>query len=219
MLATLVIAALAGGVNFPAPGTYRYAAAMSGQHIGAWSVTVSQAAGGAEIDEDSTASVMGMQLSAKAALMLGPDLAPTSYTGNYHTPSQNPVVSATLTATTATVTGAFNPAPQQLALATNTRHFVVIEPGLLAGLFALPAQLNSWKDPAVTWITPATAQAQTLATAAAVAGTPPTGIPANDAVISIAHPIAATICYDPSTNVPDEISVPSQNAVLTRQRP
>lgn len=219
MLPALLVAALAAGVNFPAPGTYRYAAAMSGQHIGAWSVNVSQTASGAEIDEDSTASVMGMQLSAKASLVLGPDLAPTSYAGNYHTPSQNPVVSATLTATTATVTGAFNPAPQQLALAPNTRHFVVIEPGLLAGLFALPAQLNSWKDPAVTWITPATSQAQTLATAASAAGAPPAGIPANDAVISIAQPVAATIWYDPSTNVPDEISVPSQNAVLTRQRP
>jgi hypothetical protein len=218
LVASLLIAALAGGVNFPAPGTYRYAAAMSGAPIGAWAVTVSQTAGGAEIDEDSTASVMGMQLSAKASLVLGPDLAPTSYTGNYHTPSQNPVVSVTLTPSSATVTGAFNPTPQQIALAANTRHFVVIEPGLLAGLFALPAQLLSWKDPAVTWITPATAQAQPLATISPTSLARPAGIPSNDAVVSIAHPVALTIWYDPSTDVPDEIVVPSQNAVLTRVR-
>ncbi|MGA8326716.1 MAG: hypothetical protein WB757_11610 [Candidatus Cybelea sp.] len=219
LASTLLIAALAGGAGFPAPGTYRYAAAMSGQHIGAWSVSVSQTGSGTEIDEDSTASMMGMQLSAKASLVLGLDLAPTSYAGNYHTPSQNPVVSATLTATSATVSGAFNPEPQQLALEANTRHFVVIEPGLLAGLFALPSQLNSWKDSAVTWITPATAQAQTLTTAAPASGTRPAGVPPNDAVISIVNPTPVTIWYDPSTNVPDEISVPSQNAVLTRQRP
>jgi hypothetical protein len=218
VLATLLIAALAAGASFPAPGTYRYAAAMSGQHIGAWSVSVSQTGTGAEIDEDSTASVMGMQLSARASLVLGPDLAPTSYSGNYHTPNQNPVVSVTLTATSATVTGAFNPAPQQIALAANTRHFVVIEPGLLAGLFALPAQLDSWKDSAVTWITPATAQAQSLATASTASLARPAGVPPNDAVISIEHPVALTIWYDPSTNVPDEIAVPSQNAVLIRQR-
>ena len=218
MLAAILLAAAAAGAAFPAPGTYRYTAAMNGQNIGAWSVSVSTTGSGTEIDEDSNASVMGMQLSAKASLMLGPDLAPTKYDGNYHTPSQNPSVSVTLTPTSATVAGVFTSQPQQVALNPNTHHFVVIEPGLLAGLFALPAQLGSWKDPAVTWITPATAQVQSLST---TSGEPPrpAGVPANDQVLSIERPTTVTIWYDPSTLVPDEIAVPSQNAVLTRQRP
>ncbi len=46
----------------------------------------------------------------------------------------------------------------------------------------------------------------------------PADVPAQEAVLSIERPIAVTIWYDPATFVPDEISVPSQNAVLTRVR-
>jgi len=217
VLATILLAAAGVGATFPPPGTYRYSAAMNGQNIGAWSVSVSTGASGTEIDEDSNASVMGMQLSAKASLLLGPDLSPTKYNGNYHTPSQNPSVSVTLTPTSATVAGVFTAQPQQVGLNPNTRHFVVIEPGLLAGLFALPAQLDSWKDSAVTWITPATAQVQSLSTASSEP-VRPAGVPPNDLVLSIERPTAVTIWYDPSTLVPDQIAAPSQNAVLTRQR-
>lgn len=217
MLNVLLVAALGAGTVFPAAGTYRYDAAMNGQSIGAWSVTVSGDANAAEVDEDSTASVMGMQLSAKATLLLGSDLAPTKYDGSYHTPGQNPVVSVSLTPTQATVSGAFSNGPQQFPLDPNTRHFVVIEPGLLAGLFVLPAQLNLWKDSNVTWITPATAQAQSLATSAQTVARP-ADVPARDALLSIERPVALTMWYDPSTMIPDEIVVPSQNAVLKRQR-
>lgn len=217
MLATLVLAAIAAGTPFPATGTYRYSAAMNGQNVGAWSVTVSNGGTGAEIDEDSNASVMGMQLSAKATLVLGADLAPTKYDGNYRTPGQNPVVSVTLTPASASVSGAFTARAQQFALDPSTHHFVVIEPGLLAGLFVLPAQLAAWRESAVTWITPATAQAQALATGGQSA-TRPADVPAADVQLSIAQPVALTMWYDPATMVPDEIAVPSQNAVLKRQR-
>jgi len=220
MLSVLLAAALgAGAVPFPAPGTYRYAASMSGRDIGAWSVSVSRDATATEVDEDSTASIMGMQLAAKASLVLGPDLAPTRYAGNYVTPGQSPNVSVTLTPTSATVAGAFSDRPQQVGLNANTRHFVVIEPGLLAGLFALPAQLEAWRDSAVTWITPTTAQAQSLTTGAQTAVPRPAGAAPGDTLLSIDRPIAVTIWYDPATLVPDAIVVPSQNAVLTRQRP
>ncbi|HEY6325157.1 MAG TPA: hypothetical protein VIW73_01395 [Candidatus Cybelea sp.] len=217
LLSAILLAALSGA-SFPAPGTYRYTASMSGQPVGSWSVSVTQDSGQTTIAESSDANVMGMQLAATASLVLGPDLAPLHYGGQYRTPTQTPSVSVALTPNSATVVGALTPAPQQLTLAAHTRRFVVIEPGLLAGLFALPAQMAEWKDPAVTWITPATAQAQLLTASPTSAGPRPAGLSAQEAVLSIDHPIAVTIWYDPATLVPDEIAVPSQAAVLTRVR-
>lgn len=217
MLTTLLLATIGAGMAFPAAGTYRYGAAMNGQNIGAWSVTVSDDGSGAQIVEDSSAAVMGMQLAAKATLLLGPDLAPTKYDGNYRTPGQNPIVSVTLTPTSATVAGAFTSRPQQFSLDPSTHHFVVIEPGLLAGLFVLPAQLGAWKESAVTWITPATAQVQALTTGGQAVARP-ADVPAADVQLSIERPVALTMWYDSATMIPDEIAVPSQNAVLRRQR-
>jgi hypothetical protein len=159
-----------------------------------------------------------MPLSATASLVLGPDFAPTTYSGIYRTPSQTPSVSVVLTPNSATVVGAFSTQPRQIALGPNTRHFVVIEPGLLAGLFALPAQLGAWQDPSVTWITPTTAQAESLSPNPAPSAARPRGVPAGDVLLAIERPIAVTIWYDPATLVPDEITVPSQNAVLIRER-
>jgi hypothetical protein len=217
MLSAMLLAALTGSL-FPAPGTYRYSASMSGQPVGSWSVSVTQDSAQTTIAESSNANVMGVQLAATASLVLGPDLAPLRYGGQYRTQMQTPSVSVTLTPNSATVVGALTPAPQQLALAANTQRFVVIEPGLLAGLFALPAQMAAWGDPTVTWITPATAQAQPLTASPSSSAPRPAGLSAQEAVLSIDRPIALTIWYDPATLVPDEISVPSQNAVLTRIR-
>ncbi len=217
VLSAILLAALSG-TPFPAPGTYRYAASMSGQPVGSWSVSVTQDAAQTSITESSNANVMGMQLAATASLVLGPDLAPLRYGGQYRMPTQTPSVSVALTPRTATVVGALNNQPRQLTLAANTQRFVVIEPGLLAGVFALPAQMAAWKDPAVTWITPATAQAQALTVSPSSSEPRPAGLSAQEAVLSIGQPVAATIWYDPATLVPDEISVPSQNAVLTRVR-
>jgi hypothetical protein len=218
MLTTILLAAVAATSLFPPPATYRYAASLGGQPIGTWSVTVKAQQPGTEIDERSSASFAGMQLAATATLTLGANLAPTQYDGSYRAPGQNPTVGVTLTPSAATVSGTLTSQPQQLALVPNTDHFVVIEPGLLAGLFALPAQLATWKESQVTWITPTSARAQSLTVGPSTAAVRPAGIPAADVVLSIAQPIAVTIWYDPATLVPDEISVPSQSAVLTRQQ-
>jgi hypothetical protein len=217
MFSALLLAALSG-TPFPAAGTYRYTASMSGQPVGSWSVSVTRDAAQTTIAESSNANVMGMQLAATASLVLGPDLAPLRYGGQYRTPNQTPSVSVTLTPNSATAVSALNDQPQQLTLAPNTQRFVVIEPGLLAGLFALPAQMAAWNDPMVTWVTPATAQAQALSASPSSSAPRPAGLSPQEAVLSIDRPIAVTIWYDPATFVPDQISVPSQNAVLTRVR-
>jgi hypothetical protein len=217
MLAAMLLAAM-NATAFPAPATYRYTGSMGGEKIGSWAISVTQNdAMGPVLAETSSASIFGMPLSATASLILGPDFAPTKYDGSYKTPNENPTVSVALTPTSATVVSTLANQPRQIALGANTHHFVVIEPGLMAGLFALPAQLGAWKDSSVTWITPTTAQAESLTT---TPSTPPrpAGIAAQDAAIAIDAPIAVTIWYDPNTLVPDEIIVPSQNAVLTRVR-
>jgi hypothetical protein len=217
MFSTFLLAALTG-TSFPPSATYRYTGSMAGQRVGSWSVSVTHDPDQTQINETSSASIFGMPLAATASLVLGSDFSPTRYNGTYHTPNQSPSVSVVVTSNSATVVGALSPEPKQVALAPNTRHFVVIEPGLLAGLFALPAQLEAWKDPSVTWITPATAQVEPLSANPAPAAARPAGVPAQDAVLAIDRPIAVTIWYDPSTLVPDEITVPSQNAVLIRER-
>jgi hypothetical protein len=218
MIASILLAAVTGVTAFPPPGSYRYSASLAGQPIGEWSVTVKQDATDTQIDENSTATVMGMQLAATASLVLGSDLAPTTYSGDYTISGQNRHVSATLTSSSASVIAVTSNQPLQLALFPATRHFVVVEQGLLAGLFALPAQLAAWKESSVTWISPATGQAQVLGTALPAGSRPPNGVPANDALISIDRPLAVAIWYDPTSFVPDQISVPSQSAVLTRQK-
>jgi hypothetical protein len=218
MLPTLLLAAVTA--LFPPAGTYRYSASLGPQRIGEWTVSVKPNGADIEVDENSSAALMGMQLTATAALVLGSDLAPVTYSGSYRTPGQNPTPRVTLTPTSAVVTGALAGAgPQQVALLGDTGHFVIVEPGLLAGLFALPAQLDSWKETSVTWIAPATGQVQVLTTGSSTSAAIPAGVPPHDAVLSIEQPLAVTIWYDAATFVPDAVVVPSENAVLTRERP
>jgi len=218
-LPALLLAALTASPAFPAPATYRYAATLGGQHIGEWTATVQSRSGGTEVDENSSAMFAGMQLAATASLVLSADLAPVSYQGSYRVPGQNPTVTVSVAGSSATVSGTLTNQTQRLGLLPNTQHFVVVEPGLLAGLFVLPAQLNAWKESAVTWVTPTSAQAQLLTTNPNASAPRPAGVPRNDLLLSIERPLVVTIWYDPATFVADEINVPSQSATLTRERP
>jgi len=222
MLASLMLAAATATASFPAAGTYRYSATLNGQPAGHWTLNVKAGSDGTEIDEDSVAIFMGVQMSAKAALVLGPDFSPVKYNGNYRAAGLNPIVSVAATSNGATVSSSQAPPAKNLGLVPNTRHLVIIDPGLAAGLFVLPAQLAAWREDSVTWVTPISAEAASLATQDAPSS-PPDGVPPNDVAISMVGAsstgrIPVTIWYDPSTMVPDQIVAPSQNAVLTRER-
>ena len=218
LLSALLLVAAAPNAAFPGPGTYRYDATLGGQHIGVWSATVQNGPGNTEVDESSTAMFAGMPLAATASLALAPDLSPLKYDGSYHMPGQNPTVTVTVTGAGAVVNSTLTNQTQRVGLLPNTQHFVVVEPGLLAGLFVLPAQLNAWKESAVTWVTPTSAQAQLLIINQNASAPRPRGVPSKDALLSIEQPLVVTIWYDPSTLVPDEVIVPSQSATLTRER-
>jgi hypothetical protein len=218
LIAAFVLAVVAATAAFPPSGAYNYSASMSGQPIGQWNVTVKRNDSAIEIDEDSWASVMGMMLSAKATLALGPDLSPASYTGNYRAGGQNVAVTVALAPASATVTGSQSESAHALALVPNTHHFVVVEPGLLAGLFALPAQLASWNESTVTWLSPVTGSAQPLMKDSAAPPARPAGVPAQDVELSLTGQIPVAVWYDPVTFIPDRIEVPSQHTILTRVR-
>ena len=173
-------------------------------------------AGQTVLNEKSSANFGGMAIGATATLTLDATLAPLRYDGHYSTPGQSVNVTAAVAANGTTVTSPLATTSGPLQLAPGTTHFAIVEPGLLAGLFALPAQLNAWKETRVTWISPTSASSQLLTVGAADASERPTGVPASDVLLSIEHPIAVTIWYDPSTFVPDRIEVPSNKAVLTR---
>ena len=197
-----------------AAGTYAYQAKMSGSLAGNSTVTVTPTT----ISEKASGSAMGMQFNASTAMTLDTGLVPTQYDGDYSTGGQSAHVTAAVAGGSATVTGAIGQTqPQTVPLGEGTKEFAVIEPGLIGGLFALPAQIAEWQTKKITAIAPSRAVGETLE----VVDSPtarPAGVPAADVALSFGGAVPFTIWYDPSTYVPDEIDVPSQNLQATRVR-
>jgi hypothetical protein len=215
MLSTLMLLAATAGTPTIAPGTYTYNAAVAGKIAGTSVLTV-KAGPPMEIDEQATGGSGAQASSAKATLMLGPDLAPISYTGDYNTAGTPVSVAATLTPTTATV------GKQTYPLTGSAKHFIVVELGLSAGLFVLPAQMQAWNDTTALIVAPAmVGMAGTIPVSpdSTLAGARPSTVPAQDLALAIGGQFPFTIWYDPATYVPDEIDVPSQNVVVSRVRP
>jgi len=209
----MLLAATAGTPAIAA-GTYTYSATMAGKPVGTSTVTVTSGLP-IRIEEQASGGTGAQAASGRAVLTLGADLAPTAYSGNYNTSGTPVSVAVTLTPTTAKIGDA------SYALTGNAKHFVVVEAGMTAGLFALPAQMQAWNNEAALMIVPAMADmGGTLAIVpdASTAGTRPSGVPAQDAALAIGGAFPFTIWYDPATNVPDEIDVPGQNVVVSRVR-
>jgi len=213
-----LLAALAAGTPSVSTGTYRYTASIDGQQAGASSITVARDDSSTTIDESASGSLAGTAFVGKAKLVLGSDLAPLHYDGDYDIGGQRSSATASLTSTSATIsTSATGNKPQPVDLDTHSTHFVVIEPGLLSGLFALPAQMDAWKDAGITVIAPAFGQARAIAPdAPGGAAARPADVPSGDVALTFSSAPSFTIWYDPATFVPDEIVVPSQNAIVTR---
>jgi len=171
------------------------------------------------LDESASGSASGLQFTGTARLTLDAGLAPTQYDGTYQVAGQNATVKVTLTPTVATVTGIGGGQPDPVVLLPTATHFVVVEPGLLAGLFALPAQMAAWNDAPTTAIAPTRPGGILLAVQAPATPAPhPSGVPANDVAVVFGGRLPFTIWYDPATFVPYEIDVPSENVSATRIR-
>ncbi|MBV8147753.1 MAG: hypothetical protein JO092_01520 [Candidatus Eremiobacteraeota bacterium] len=219
MLQPLLFAALSAGSPFLTPGTFSYSATLAGDPTGTSSLIVRRDAQATTIQEKASGLVNGLRVSATAQLTVGPDLAPQIYNGTYESSGARTVVTASLSPSAATVISSGSAGqPATFSLSGDAKHFVVIEPGLLAGLFALPAEMEAWKDAPVLAIAPSYGRGENLFVDTSVKAQRPSAVPAQDVAVSIGGKLPFTIWYDPTTFVPDEIDVPSQNVVVTRQR-
>lgn len=222
MLLPFVLAsAVAAAAGSPAlsAGTYRYSATYGGTPVGTSSITVAPDGSATKLDETASGQMSGLQFSGTATLTLGQDLAPVRYDGNYEISGQKATATASVNGssatTAATMTGG---APQSFALGS-AAHFVVIEPGLMVGLFALPAQMQAWNDAPALAVAPSYGRSEPIAPAApATPPARPANVPAADAVLSLGGHVPVTIWYDPATLVPDEVIVPSQDVTIDRMR-
>jgi hypothetical protein len=214
ILASTLIAAAPPSI---APGTYTYNATLSGAKVGTSTLTVKAVNGNTEIDEHASGAVAGAGASANATLLLGNDLAPTSYqlTGtNNGSPVKDGATIANGTASVTTVRGQ----SQSIDLLASTKHFVVVDLGVFAGFLPLPAQMRAWDNAPALAVVPSLGQSVALVPSSAAAPARPAAVPAADQSLSFDGQAPFTIWYDPTTNVPDEIDVTSQGIVVTRQR-
>jgi hypothetical protein len=219
MLESLVLAALSAGSPFLTPGTFSYSATLAGDPTGTSSLTVSRDSQGTTIQEKASGTINGLRVSATAQLTVGADLSPQVYDGTYESNGARTVVTASLSPSAATVVSSGSGGlPATFSLSGAQTHFVVIEPGLLAGLFALPAQMEAWKDAPVLALAPSYGRGEDLSVDAGAKPQRPGTLPAQDVSVSFSGKLPFTIWYDPTTFVPDEIDVPSQSVVVTRVR-
>jgi len=219
MLATLFLAALSGGAPALTPGTYTYTATYEGVQSGTSTVTVRRSGDTTTIQENATGTINGIEVAGTVTLDLGADLVPTVYNGSYDTGAQHSVITVTVAKTSAMVFGTTTGgAAMAIPLKPPATHFVIVEPGLMAGIFGLPAQMQAWTYDPIEAVEPSIGRSQTYELDTTAKPQRPDGVPAQDTEISFGGPLAFTIWYDASTYVPDAVVVPSQNAVVTRVR-
>ena len=215
LLATGLVAA-APATHIP-PGTYTYTATMGGANVGTSTLTVKRVGDTTVIDERVIGALSGSAASASDTLILGADLGPLSYQMNAISDGSPLKDSARIQNATANVTDVHGKSASFDLLAT-TKHFVVADFGLFAGLLPLPAQMRAWNDAPVLVVVPELGRSATLVPDAAAKAQRPSSVPAGDLAIVFAGDAPFTIWYDPSTNLPDEIDVTSQGLTVTRER-
>lgn len=219
MLATILLAALSGTVPALTPGTYTYTGTYEGVQNGTSTITVRRVGSTTIIGEKASAVLNDVQVAGTVTLNLGADLVPTVYDGSYDSGALHTVVTVTVSTTSATLEGT-NTGGMQLAfpLKPPAQHLIVVEPGLMAGLFGLPAQMQAWNYDPILAVAPSIGKGENYELDTAAKPKRPDGVPPQDTEITFGGPLSFTIWYDPATYVPDAVVVPSQDAVITRVR-
>ena len=209
----------ASGAATPAisPGTYTYAASANGAQVGTSVITVTSDGSNTTIAEKGSGSVQGQSGTAADTLTLGADLAPSAYQVTGTVGTQSIKGSASFANKTATVNGLSG--TKSFDLLGSTKHFIVIDLGVIAGFVALPAQMASWNNAPVLAVIPSYGTSFTIAPDQSLAPARPASVPAADASLAFGGQIPFTIWYNPSNYVTDEIDVPAQNLTVTRKSP
>ncbi len=200
-----------------APGTYTYTATLAGANVGTSTLVVKSVGTSTEIDEKVTGTISGSDASANDTLVLGADLAPLTYQMNATEDGSPLKDSATIANTTASVTDVHGK-NESFDLAAPTKHFVVADFGLFAGLLPLPAQMRAWNNAPVLVVIPELGRSAALVPDAGATAKRPTSVPASDIALVFSGEAPFTVWYDPTTLVPDEIDVSAQGLTVTRQR-
>jgi len=198
-------------------GTYTYTATMGGASVGTSTLTVKNVGATTVIDEEVKGALSGSAASASDTLILGADLGPLSYQMNAVEDGSPLKDSAHIANATASVTDVHGKIAS-FDLLSSTKHFVVADFGLFAGLLPLPAQMRAWDNAPFLVVVPELGRSATLVPDTSVTPQRPAGVPARDVAISFTGDAPFTIWYDPATNVPDEIDVTAQGLTVTRQR-
>lgn len=212
--------ALTVGASIPVPptiaaGTYTYVASSNGTSVGTTVVTVGASGANTVITEKGTGSAQGRGGTASDTLTLGSDLSPVSYNLVGTLGEQTLKDSATFEKDTATVNGLNG--SKSFTLLGSTKHFVVIDIGVISGFIALPAQMAAWENNPVLAVIPSYTASFPVAPDASLKPARPTGAPANDVAIAFGGQIPFTIWYNPASYVTDEIDVPAQGLSVVRK--
>jgi hypothetical protein len=219
MLATILLATLSSAAPALTPGTYTYTATYESVQSGTSTLTVRHDGDTTTIQENANGAINGVQVAGVVTLNLGADLVPTVYDGSYDSGAMHSVVTVTVGKTAATLVGTTTGGYQMnFPLKPPATHLVVIEPGLMAGIFALPAQMQAWQYDPILAVAPSVAKGENFELDTTAKPQRPDGVPAQDTQITFGGPLAFTIWYDAATYVPDALVVPSENAVVIRVR-
>lgn len=216
MFHTLMLLAAVTVPAIPA-GTYTYHGSIAGAPSGTMAMTVSAPdAKTLALKEASSGIYQGITATAKATLTLSSDdFSPVAYTATYQGAGQSGTTTLTFANGAANETSPMG--PRSYTLPSGVAHFSVIDGALLAGFMALPMQVRASNASSIFAVAPIYMQAVQLSVSAVVPQRPAT-VPASDASLNITGAVPFTIWYDPKTSLLDELDVPSQQIVVTRDR-
>jgi hypothetical protein len=215
LLLSSLLAALGSGSVLP-DGTYTYNTSANGAHVGKATVVVNHSETGVRIDENSSGTFNGMTVGGTATLVLGTDLAPSSYMASYVAAGQSFRSSVGFNGSSADVNGPSG--RNTVPLAGGAKHFAVLDGSMMAGFFMLPAQMRAWSNTPAIVVAPMYGQSMSLSLDLRAVPSRPTGVPKTDLVLAVGGQLPFDEWYDPDTLLVDEVDVPSQNIVATRVR-
>jgi hypothetical protein len=214
MLSLVLAAAVAAAA--PVDGTYTYVTQFNGAQVEKTAVTVKHDPLGDVVLSENGGGVMnGRSGSISDTLTLNQALAPVGYSALASIADSRSMRAAlTFKNDQALQSGDVT---KTYSLVADAKHFVVLDFGPFTGYFALPAQMQAWNDQPVIAIVPLYAQGVPIVVDKTVTPDRPKTVPATDAQISVKNPVEFTVWYDPKTLVVDEMDVPSEGVIVTRQ--
>jgi hypothetical protein len=215
MLALIFTLAAVTAPATPADGTYTYVSSVNGATVGKTSITVTHASNGLVLAEKGAGSYNGESGTIEDTLSLDSTLAPSSYNASANFGDRPMKAALTFNGSSATQTGDIG--TKTYDLVADAKHFVVLDIGPFSGWFALPAQMTAWNNAPALAIAPAFGHGFPLVASNQAATVRPKSVPAADDSIAVTQPVPFTVWYDPKTLLVDEVEIPTQGVVVTRQ--